>query len=264
MGYPIVFIHGMWCTGANFNRLIDGLRPRGYDCHAPNLPGHEVGVAHPEVGAKSISEYLDFMEDYVHRQNFSQPPIILGHSMGGLLAQQLATRIKPLALVLLTPAPPAGINALKWKSMVAFARTLTRWGFWRRPHKPTIGRARASVFNGLAPEKQDALYRGMVEESGRAAFEIGFWWADLKGASRLDASKITCPVYVVSAGQDCLTPAAVVRKVAALYPNASHRHWPQRSHWVIDDGDTDEMIVEIAGWLRPFEQRASRGQPPPR
>ena len=73
----------------------------------------------------------------------------------------------------------------------------------------------------------------------------------------MPAGAVRCPVYVVSAGRDKLTPASVVRKVAARY-GATHRHWPERGHWVIDDLDTEDMVHEIDGWLRPILTRATR------
>ncbi|MGQ0586284.1 MAG: alpha/beta hydrolase, partial [Gammaproteobacteria bacterium] len=109
MARPIVLIHGMWCTGANFDRLADGMKARGHACHAPTLPAHEIGVAHPEVGTQSLTDYLACLEEFIRQQDFTEAPILLGHSMGGLLAQQLAARVKPFALVLLTPSWPAGI-----------------------------------------------------------------------------------------------------------------------------------------------------------
>jgi pimeloyl-ACP methyl ester carboxylesterase len=257
MAHPIVLIHGMWCTGANFNRMIEPLRARGHLCVAPTLPAHEIGVQHPEVGNKSLREYLSFLEDYVRRQNFSEPPILIGHSMGGLLAQQLAAKIQPFALVLLTTAAPAGIFGLRWANLVSFFAIVMRWAWWRRPQKLSYGRAVVSAFNGVPPEKHRALYDSLVEESGRAVFEIGFWPADAGRATRLDAAAIRCPVYVVSAGEDRLTPASVVRKVGGLYPQASLRHWPDRGHWVLDDADTDEMTAEVANWLQGHEQRAA-------
>lgn len=261
MARPIVLIHGMWCTGANFDRLVEGLKPRGHACHTPTLPAHEIGVAHPEVGAKSLTEYLAFLEDFVRSQDFAEPPILVGHSMGGLLAQQLAARIKPFALVLLTPAWPAGIFGLRWANFVSFFRIVTSWAWWRRPQKLSFHRAVVSAFNGVPRDKHVQLYDAMVEESGRAAFEIALWMLDGKRASRVDADAIKCPVYVVSCGQDRLTPAASVRKVAALYPQASLRHYPDRGHWVLDDVDTDEMAAEIANWLQGHEQRvAGRGR----
>lgn len=257
MPRSIVLIHGMWCTGANFDRMVAILKARGYDCYTPTLPAHETGRLHPEVGNKSIQEYRSFLEDYVRTRHFKEPPILLGHSMGGLLAQQLAARMNPFALVLITPAAPAGINTLSPAGIAAFSRPLSRWGWWRKPHKPGYGRAVASAFNGVPADKHKALYASLVEESGRAVFEIGFWFLDRSRASRVNAAAVQCPVFVVSAGNDRLTPATAVRKTAALYPQAALRHYPNRGHWVLDDEDTDEMTADVANWLRAQEQRAA-------
>jgi len=261
MARPIVLIHGMWCTGANFHRLDEGLKARGHACHVPTLPAHEVGVSHPEVGNKSLREYLSFLEDYVRQQNFAEAPILLGHSMGGLLAQQLAARIQPFALVLITTAAPAGIFGLRLANLISFTGVVARWGWWGRPQKLSRSGYTHRAYNGVPAGKHAALYAGMVEESGRVVFEIGFWFADATRAAAVDAGAIRCPVYLVSSGQDRLTPAAVVRKVAALYPQAALRHYPDRGHWVLDDNDTDEMTTEIANWLQGHEQRsAARGR----
>jgi pimeloyl-ACP methyl ester carboxylesterase len=257
MARPIVLIHGMWCTAANWARVIEGLEPRGHRCFAPTLPAHEVGVAHPEVGNKSLTEYLSFLEDAIRQQNYAEAPILIGHSMGGLLAQQLAARIDPFALVLLTTAAPWGLFGIRWANFVAFLRVFLRWGWWARPQKPSWPRAVTSAFNGVPPEKHETLYAGLVEESGRVVFEIGTWYMDPRRASRVDPAAVRCPVYVVSAGGDRLTPAPVVRKVGGLYPQASLRHYPDRGHWVLDDDETDEMTAEIANWLQGHEQRAA-------
>ncbi len=261
MAHPVVLIHGMWCTGANLSRVAASLRARGFECHVLDLPAHEVGVRHAEVGSLSLLDYLSYLEHYIGERQFRQPPILLGHSMGGLLAQLLAPRVNAFALVLLTPASPAGINAIRLAPLAAFSGVLSRPGFWHKPHRPGLGRARRSVFNDLPAQKQNELHGGMVEESGRALFEIAFWQLDRSHASRIDPANVRCPVYVVSAGRDRLTPAAVVRKVAARYDNSTLRYYPERSHWVIDDEETDEMAGEIAGWLLPYEQRAARGLP---
>ena len=258
MARPIVLIHGMWCTARNFARMIEGLKPRGHACHALTLPAHEVGKIHPEVGNKSLREYLSFAEDYVRAQNFGEAPILVGHSMGGLIAQQLAAKIKPFALVLLTPATPAGIFGLRIANVLSFLGVLLRWGWWKRPQKLSFSGYVNRAYNGVAPGKHRALYEGMVEESGRVVLEIGMWFLDPARAARVDAAAVTCPVYVVSAGHDRLTPAAVVRKLGGLYPQASLRHYPHRGHWVLDDDDTDEMTAEIANWLQGWEAKAKR------
>jgi pimeloyl-ACP methyl ester carboxylesterase len=165
------------------------------------------------------------------------------------------------ALVLLTPASPAGINAVRLDTLLAFAPVLSRPGFWNRPHRLSKALARRFACAGLPPEKQAEAYETLVDESGRVVFEIALWPLDRRHASRVDTEAVRCPVYVVSGGLDGLTPASVVRKVAARYPGASLRHYPERGHWVIDDDQTDSMCAEIAAWLLPLEQRAARGLP---
>jgi pimeloyl-ACP methyl ester carboxylesterase len=258
MARPIVLIHGMWCTSGNFARVIDGLKPRGHACFAPTLPAHEVGVAHPEVGNQSLRDYLSFLEEFVRRQNFAEAPILIGHSMGGLLAQQLAARIQPFALVLLTPATPSGILGLRWANILSFLPVVLRWDWWRRPQKLSFGGFASRAYNGVPAEKHRALYEGMVEESGRVVFEIGFWFLDGSRAARVDAAQVRCPVYVVSCGDDRLTPAGAIRRLSRIYPQASLRHYPDRGHWVLDDTDTDEMTAEIANWLQGHELRSAK------
>ncbi len=258
MARPLVLVHGMWCTSATLERLRALLAERGYDVHVPDLPAHAFGQESVDVGSKSLRDYGEFLERYVREQGFSQPPVLIGHSMGGLLAQQLAARIQPFALVLLTPASPSGILALALSNIVAFWKPFTTRGFWRKPHKPSRERCAASVYNQTQRERHESYYATLVPESGRALFEIGFWPFDRARAAACDHRAIVCPVYVVSAGHDKLTPPGIVRKVAALYGKATLRHYPARGHWVIDDEDTEEMVNEILGWLRPFEARAER------
>ncbi|SFF46885.1 Esterase/lipase [Fontimonas thermophila] len=256
MTFPVVLIHGMWCTGANWQRVRELIEPRGYRCFAPTLPAHMPVPDQPlQVARISLREYVDALYEEVMRQHYDLPPILIGHSMGALLAQQLAARVPPLALVLLTPAPPWGVNGLRGSNVVAFAPWLMSGRFWRNAYKPSLERASTSLFNGVPVDRHRTLYETLVHESGRATAEIALWWADLARAAAVHSDEVRCPVYVVSCGQDRLTPAAVVRAAVARYPQAAHRYYPARGHWVIDDEETEEMMHAICGWLRPIEQR---------
>jgi pimeloyl-ACP methyl ester carboxylesterase len=256
MTHPVVLLHGMWCTGANWNRVREVLEPRGYRCHAPTLPGHDPLPDQPlQVARRSLTDYLGFLETFCAEQAFARRPILIGHSMGALLAQQLAARLQPLALVLLTPAPHWGINGLRVSNVAALAPWLLGGLFWRKPFKPTFEQASRYFFNQTPTDRRRLLYEGLVHESGRALSEVAFWWANFARAAAVRSDDVRCPVYVVSCGEDRLTPAAVVRKVSARYPQCAQRHYPDRGHWVIDDEETEEMMHGICGWLRPIEQR---------
>lgn len=259
MAQPLVLIHGMWCNRQHLARLDELFSNRTYDCHRPSLPQHEPVAGQADaVAALSLNEYVQHFKNYIAAQNFTQPPVLVGHSMGGLIAQRLAAEIPTAALVLLTPASPAGINAVVPRVIRWSLPLLLRLGFWKRAHILTPERARRYAVNGLHTTHQEKLISSLVYESGRVLSEIAFWWADGAHATRVDAAAVKCPVYVLSAGQDWLTPTSVVKKVASRYANSTYRHWPERGHWVIDDPDTEDMVHEIDGWLRPILQRLNR------
>lgn len=266
MGTPVVLIHGMWCRGEHLSRMAALLTARTYDCRPFTLPAHdipEVAAQEAAVAALSIDDYVTAAERFIAAQGFSRPPVLLGHSMGGLIAQKLASRIEAAALVLLTPAAPAGIHAVT-PGMLPIAWDLfARPRFWKRACRIRPEHARRVAVNGLLPQHQERLLTTLVAESGRAASEMAFWWADGRHATAVEANRVRCPVYVVSAGRDGLTPPSVVRRVAARYAQSTLRHWPERGHWVIDDADTEEMVHEIDGWLRPILQRQQRAAAPP-
>ncbi len=262
MAQPLVLIHGMWCNGKHLARLDELFSARTYDCLRVTLPHHEPAPGQPEaVGALSITRYVQHVREAIAAAQFSQPPVLVGHSMGGLIAQILAAQMPVAALVLLTPASPAGINALHPRTLPWGLRLFARAGFWRRAQQLSPEHARRYAVNGLHVTQQEKIINSLVADSGRMLCEIAFWWADGQRATRVDAKAVRCPVYVLSAGNDALTPAAVVRKVAQRYAGSTYRHWPGRGHWVIDDIDTEEMVYEIDGWLRPILQKLNRIQP---
>ena len=261
MGHPLVLLHGMWSNASHLQRLQRLLAARGYDCHVPTLPHHEPAPAQAEqVGAQSLRDYVQALEAFIAERNFAQPPVLLGHSMGGLLAQLLACRVQPAALVLLTPAAPAGIHMLNGDVLRAALPWVLRWNFWQRPHALSLATFKRNAMNCHSPADAEKMHATLVAESGRATFETALWWADGPKASAVAAEQVRCPVYVVSAGKDGLTPSAAVKKVAARYANSTLRIWPDRDHWVIDDDDTEGMVHEIDGWLRPILARLNKPQ----
>jgi esterase/lipase len=122
--------------------LASLMTPLGYDCLAPSLPAHDSSPDQPlRVGRQSLRDYLAFLEQMVATREDRRPPIIIGYSMGGLLAQQLAARVQPLALVLLAPAAPYGITSISLTNTGAFLHYVRNGAFWRNGYKPDFARA---------------------------------------------------------------------------------------------------------------------------
>jgi len=248
----IVMIHGMmggaWCWDEYRSYFED----RGYKCVTPTLRYHDVDPAsppHPHLGSTSL---LDYAQDLTQEiEKLGERPILMGHSMGGLLAQIVGSRGLAEALVLLTPAPPAGINMLRPTVIRAFWSAQRQWGFWRKPLLLRFEPMARSALQLFTPEDQRDIYGKFVHDSGRAAAEIGYWFLDRRGASRVDESKITCPVLAVAGGQDGMMPHPVVRKVAEKYRAVStYRMFADHSHQIISEPGWQDVAEYVANWLR--------------
>jgi len=251
MKETIVMIHGMCVAGWAWENYKKFFEQKGYRCVTPTLRFHDMdpnGTPNPQLGTTSLLDYAEDLEKEIHK--LDTMPILVGHSMGGLLAQILGSRGLAKALILLTPAPPHGIMALKPSVIKSFWSALTTWGFWKKPMRQTFDQAVYSTMHLLTAEEQKGTFDKFVYESGRAGSEIGFWLFDSKGASKVDESKVTCPVLVIAGAEDRITPALVVQKVANKYKDIStYKEFPNHAHWVIGEPGWQEIAEYTSDWL---------------
>lgn len=247
----LVMIHGMWGGNWYWDNFINYFSGAGYKCLAPNLryhdsrPGSEPDL---RLGVTSILDYADDLAAEINR--LDQKPILIGHSMGGLLAQILASRQLAAAAVLLTPASPAGINALKPSVVKTFWSVMKRWGFWKEPMLIPYSAAAYSILNALSLEEQQEKYAQFVHESGRAASEIGFYMLDRHRAAQVDETKVNCPLLVIGAGKDKITPRSITKKIAKKYgETATYIEYPDNGHWLMQEKGWQKAAGAINQWI---------------
>ncbi|WP_430462863.1 alpha/beta hydrolase [Thalassolituus sp. LLYu03] len=245
---PIVFIHGMWCGPEVFEPYERFFCERGYECHRPALRHHEpLNNGLPALGRTSLKDYADDLEVFI--RTLPQKPVLIGHSMGGLLVQMLCARDLVAKAVLLCPASPAGIHALSPSVVRSFMGVMARWGFWKKPNKLSPTAARYALFNKLSPQAAQDAYLQMRYESGRAAFEIGFWLIDPNKTTVVNPASVQQPMLVVSGDDDHITPATINKKVAARYRHAQYRSYPNHAHWLIAEPGWEKIANDVALWL---------------
>jgi len=250
MSKTIFMIHGMWGGGWHWEKFKGYFEDMGYHCIVPYLRHHDIKPNDPPPPGLGKTSLLDYAEDLeLEITKLDEKPIIMGHSMGGLLAQILASRDLAKAAVLITPAAPAGIVALTWSVIKSFQEVLFRWGFWKKPHKISYEKAVYATMGQLPVEERRYIYDRSVWESGRAATEIGFWFVGVKGA-QVDSSKLTCPLLIISGSEDNITPAKVVKKVAEKYkPLYTYMEVGGHAHWVIREPGWEKVAAYVYTWL---------------
>jgi len=251
MTQTIMMIHGMFGGGWYWEKYREFFSEKGYQVITPYLRFHDVDPTappNPELGTVSLLDYAEDLEKEIKK--LDEAPILLGHSIGGLLAQILGSRGLARALVLLNPASPYGILALKPSVIRTFWSAQTKWGFWKKPFRLTFNEMAYSILQLMPVEEQKAIFKRLVYESGQTACEIGYWFFDRNGAAKVDESKVTCPVLVISGTQDKVTPTSIVRKIADKYiPVSTFKKYTNHSHWIIEEPDWQEVAEYINSWL---------------
>ena len=253
----IVMIHGMfvgpWCWDPYRNYF----EQRGYRVITPTLRYHDLPLGsppNPGLMETGIRDYVTDLEKEVRA--LDQKPIIIGHSMGGLIAQLLASKGLARATILIAPAVPRGINAISWTGIKSFWMNRQRFGHWREPLRPTFEGAIYSSLHLLPPDKQKAVFEKFTYESPRVAWEISFWYFDRAKATSVDESKVTCPILTMVGTEDRLIPPGIARKIHNKYKAVStYREFDRHSHFIIAEPGWEEAASSIEAWLAENKQR---------
>jgi pimeloyl-ACP methyl ester carboxylesterase len=233
---PILFIHGAFSHPGHFAPWISFFSEAGFACHAPALPGHQPGDP-AALKTLGLDDYLAAVRREAAR--LSQPPIIIGHSMGGLLAMQFATTAPCRALVCVASAPPWILTA-QFRALPHLVPMLPRL-IKGEPLMPSEAALRELVLNALPPDEQEALLPTFGAESGRA------YRAMLLGLASISALP-KGPALVVSGLDDRIVSAKIAALIARVL-RARHEMFSARGHWLIAPSTTEQIAGAVLRWL---------------
>lgn len=243
----VVFIHGMMGGAWYWENYKNFFESKGVKCYIPNLRYHSKG-AQPvaELGTTSIKDYVSDLKVQIEKiyKEEEKMPFVVGHSMGGLIAQILVAEGYGKAGVFLTPAPPRGIFALSLSQIWTFLPVMIKPNWWKKPFKLSYKRFRYSILNNLDENESKRIYPNFCYESGKALFEIGLWALDKTKATEVNFSAVSVPVMFVGAKKDKITPKSIVVKTYKKYKNAIYEELKDNAHWVVGEKNW-EKVAEI-------------------
>jgi pimeloyl-ACP methyl ester carboxylesterase len=221
---PLLFVHGAWhaawCWDENF---LSFFAEKGYRALAVSLRGHGNSPADKPLRSCSVA---DFVEDItVVADSLPTPPVVIGHSMGGLFVQKYLESHDCPAGVLMTSMPPQGNrgSALRWMrqhpwhftKMVATGKAL--------PYINTPQLARERFFSPQTPEAQVVGYAARLQEDSA---RLGI---DCLVLSLPRPERVTTPLLVLGADEDgahtreeVIATARAYRTEAEFFPDMGH------------------------------------------
>jgi pimeloyl-ACP methyl ester carboxylesterase len=262
MSRTVVFLHGAWVTPACWDRMLTWFEARGYRCLAPAWPGKDRPIeairADPSplkgLGIGEIADHCAAVIRDVTAKD-GEPPIVIGHSFGGLFAQILLDRGLGAAGVAIDSAPPRGVWPFEPSAFRALGGALLRSFLGRRVVRWSFDEFRYGFVHTLPLAEARAAYDSqVVPESGRIFFQGAMAPIDPRSPARVNfANGTRAPLLLIAGKQDHVVPAVVNRRNYRAYARSAartdFREFAGRVHWIIAEDGWQEVAEHIAAWL---------------
>ncbi|HRD47631.1 MAG TPA: alpha/beta hydrolase, partial [Caulobacter sp.] len=221
----------------------------GHVVLAPELRGHEPGGSPAGVGMR------DYASDVAALcRALPEPPILIGHSMGGLVAKLAAAQAPVSSLVLLAPSPPWGVSGSTMEEAVSAMSLYALGPFWLQAIDPDYALAKRFSLDRMTREDRRAVFERMVPESGLALWQTLNWWLDPFMSTAVGT--IAAPSLVVAGGRDVIHPPATARQTAQRI-GSRFEVLSEMSHWIPGEPGWDGAAALCLDWLAAGKRAAA-------
>ena len=251
---PIVFVHGLYLLASSWDPWRAFFEEQGYATLAPGWPNDPETIVEakddPEIFAnKRIKQVTDHYVEAIGQ--LKRRPAIVGHSFGGLIAQQLADEALSVVTVAIDPAGFRGVLPVPLSELKSGAPVLSNPANYHRAVTLTYEQFRYGFTNMLEEDEARELYdRYAVPGSGTPIFQaaaanLNPWTEDRVNIRNPERG----PLLLIAGEKDHTVPLAVVKAAYKLQQHNSavtdFREIPGRGHSLIIDHGWRE-VAEIA------------------
>ena len=245
----IVLIHGLWMTAPSWERWIRRYQARGYRVLAPDWPGLVAAPGIADLGVIEITDHYDRLICSLDRA-----PVIIGHSVGGLVVQLLLDRGLGAAGVAIGGAPAKGVTSWPFP-MLRFAFLALHNPLRRHQAISLTPRQFRRAFTStLSPQEAIAVReRYYVPAPARTIRQVGLANFAPHAATRVDFGRARrAPLLLIAGGRDRIFPAAVTRSTLDRYRKSAavtaYKEFPERSHYTIGEPGWEEVADYALRW----------------
>jgi pimeloyl-ACP methyl ester carboxylesterase len=238
---PLLFVHGAWHGAWCWEPMAEWFAERGWAAHSLDLRGHGASEANRSLRWLSIADYVDDVAGVV--SGLAPAPVLVGHSMGGLVVQKYLEAAAAPAAVLLAPVPVGGVLGatlrVARRHPLLFLRANATMSLW-----PLIGsppRAREMFFASDMADDEVAGHFGMLQdESYRAYLDMIL--------RRPRPAAVRTPILVVGGAEDRIFTPAEMERTAAAY-GTSAVVVAGAAHDLMLDARWEQTAATMADWI---------------
>jgi pimeloyl-ACP methyl ester carboxylesterase len=255
---PLLLIHGAWLSARSWENYVDHFTRRGFAVTAPEWP-RKVGDVEDmrETAADSaglgVNEIVEHYATLIRQ--LDEPPVLIGHSYGGLFVELLLDRGLGRAGVAMSPAPAKGILVLPFSTLKSGAPALAHPSKWHGVVTLTLEEFTYAFVNTFSPEDAAAAYeRYAVPETGQFFYEAGFANFHLHPPTEVHFENADrAPLLIVGAGEDHTVPASLSKAAYKRYAKSTaetgYIEFEGRPHLHMAAPDWEEVAEGIDAWL---------------
>lgn len=243
---PLLFVHGSFTEGRIWDEhFLPYFSHLGYEAHAFSLRGHGLSEGHERAHSWRLD---DFVADLAAvAATMPHPPVLIGHSMGGMIVQKYLESQPPIAgVVLMASVPPQGLLPTNISMMMRHPflfQQMSMLAMFGSKHV-TIGLMRRLLFHtDLSDARLNDFLRYTYPESQMVAM-------DMMGMNslRLKPEQITVPVLVQGAEHDVVVSPAMVHETASFYGTEAHI-FPGMAHGMMAELNWQDAADQMREWL---------------
>jgi pimeloyl-ACP methyl ester carboxylesterase len=266
----IVLIHGLWMTPESWDLFKEYFQRRDYQVLTPAWPHMEGSVAsirqHPElIAGLGIQEIADHFEQFVRA--LKEPPILMGHSIGGLIVQILLDRGVGAAGVAIDSVAPRGVFKTPLSTLKATSPILLHPHNYNSTVELTFEQFRYAFANTMTEEQaQEAYEKYCVPGPGRPLFQTALANFEFHAATAVNYDNhLRAPLLLIAGDEDNIEPASVNFSNFKMYKDSQalteYKEFPGRSHLIIAQEGWEEVAEFAIDWAEqaqdqlPIEER---------
>lgn len=248
----IVLIHGLFVNNTSWAQWKTYFESQGYKVYTPANPGHEGTPAqlrssiHPDLTQTGFEDVVMNIVKLI--DTLPEKPIVIGHSLAGLVVQKLIEMDKAVAGVSIDGAPPKNVLA-PWAT-VKIVLPVVNFFKGNEAYLGSKEWYHRAFFNNYSREESDLLFDKIaVPESRKIARDTL-----LTSFAKIDFKKPHNPLLFIGGQKDNIFSSSFTKRIAGSYKDSNStvdfKGFAGRSHFIAGEKGWEEVAEYVLNWIR--------------